>query len=168
MILDKNTILTLNKDPKSIDLHNLALAGMKNVKIDSSIKHDFIADRARDKKIENSDEMYEKLNELERNGILDIWIKKFGKDKYRQKIQESIEISSDILLENGVLKLILDPTKIVEEMGIGTAGFMSAGSGPAITMNSSPSKKTQIIKPNPYQTEEKTSQDPGASSRGAK
>jgi hypothetical protein len=133
--LDQNTLLTLNKDPGSIDLHNLALAKMKNAKVDPTAKHNFIDDRARKKNIKNIDELYEKLNELERNGVLDIWIKKFGKKKY---LKESIEIIDTILEENNTLKIILDKKAIVEEMAGaavaaptagGVAGAVSTGTG---------------------------------------
>jgi hypothetical protein len=86
--LDKNTLLTLNKNPKSIDLHNLALSRMKNVRVDPSAKHDFIADRARNKKLKNIDQVFQHLNELEKNGIIEMWMKKYGKKKYLHENQE--------------------------------------------------------------------------------
>ena len=165
--LDRNTILSLLKDPKSIDLHNLALSKMKKIRVDSTVQHDLLADRARQKNIKNSDELFQKLNEFEKNGVMDLWIKKFNKNKYQQKLQESIEISQDILLENGRLKLVLDKEKIVEEMGMGAAtsaaGMTSVGMGPAATMAGSPSKNSHITTKSPCVNDcDKTHQDPGA------
>jgi len=146
--LDQNTILTLNKNPGSIDLHNMALAKMKNAKVDPSAKHDFISDRAREKKIKDIDSLYEKLNELERNGVLDIWIKKFGKKKYLKEDSSFLEESDKII---AVLS-----RKFIEEIaaGIGgapaAAGFTSVGQGPAATMGAEPSKNKKILQKNKY------------------
>jgi hypothetical protein len=134
---DMNTLLSLNKDPKSIDIYNNKIAGMKKGPLDPLAKHSFIEDRARTKNIKNIKDLYSKLNELEKNGVLDIWIDKFGKDKYRgQALKEStIEIAEDILYENGKLYVKLDKASIVEEMdGAAAAGFTSSGSGPAAYM----------------------------------
>ncbi len=72
-MLDKNTIQTLNKDPGSIDLHELALAKMKNAKVAVGARHDMIADRMRDKTVGTYDEAYKKYNELRKNGFLDLF-----------------------------------------------------------------------------------------------
>jgi hypothetical protein len=101
---------------------------MKNTKIDPTVKHNFIGDRARKKNINNVDGLYEKLNELERNGVLDIWIKKFGKKKY---LRESIEIINNILEENGILKVIIDKKSILEEFAATATGGGVAASAPA-------------------------------------
>jgi len=129
MALDRNTLLSLNKDPKSIDLHNLALAKMKNVRVDNTARHSFIKDRQRSKNIKNIDELYEKLNEMERNGVMDIWINKFGKKKYqggqvggvestakniKQSLRESIEISQDFHIEEGIL--VIDKQSIIDSL----------------------------------------------------
>jgi len=144
---DMNTILSLNKDPKSIDVYKVGLSEMKKGPLAPDAKHDFIEDRARVKNIKNIRALYDKLNDLEKNGVLDIWIKKFGKDKYRNTLLKEgtafdcIEITSDILYEDGKLFFELDTAAIVEEMdGAAAAGFTSAGSGPAATMAGMPSK----------------------------
>jgi hypothetical protein len=147
--LDKNTILTLNKDPGSIDLHKLALAKMKNVKIDSTASHDFITDRARTKNIKNIDDLYKKLNELERNGVLDIWIKKFGKTKY---LRESIEIIDNILEESSTLKVFLNKKAIVEEMAAAAAAPVSGGISGGASGPSTPATNTTASGSGPFST----------------
>jgi len=136
--LDQNTLLTLNQKPGSIDLHNMALAKMKNTKIDPAAKHEFISDRARKKDIKNIDELYEKLNSLERNGVLDIWIRKFGKKKYLKEHIESIDISAKITEETDRLILTFSQ-KFIEEIAgaIGGATGMS-GSTAQATMGGNP------------------------------
>jgi len=148
-ILDRNTILSLNMDPKSLNLHDMAIARMKKVKLNPTARHDFIEDRARTKEITNSDELFRKLNTMEKNGTLDIWIKKFGKKKY---MKESIEIFDDILEENGHLVFTINTKEIVRSMqsmveemdGASAAGFMGAGAGPAATMAGTPSRNRII------------------------
>jgi len=156
--LDRNTILTLNKDPNSIDLHNMALARMKNVKVDPTARQDFIEDRARGKNIKNIDELYEKLNELERNGVLDIWIKKFGKKKYLKEnldFLNSIEIDANILEESN--KMIIEfSRKFIEEIAGGISGGISGGAiassvgSPIATMGAQPQKNKKIMQKNKY------------------
>lgn len=161
-MLDHNTIMSLNKDPKSIDLHNLALSKLKNVRVSPTAKHDFIGDRARTKNIDNMDELYGKLNELEKNGVLDIWIKKFGKTKYGpgadvKSLKEStlIELAEAIEFvesiegpDNNVL--ILNKANIIkalEEDGVGgvsvAPGMSTGGSGPYSTFNGTPAKNSK-------------------------
>lgn len=159
-LLDMNTILSLNKDNKSVDTHNVQLAKMKNVNIAPEAKHDFIADRARKKDIKNIDSLYDKLNDLEKNGVLDIWMKKFGKDQYMRKpINENFEISS------GSIEKV---QKILTEMdGAAAAGMTSVGAGPAATMGGMPGKNKanpgHIINKHPetslMHTSDKTHQD---------
>lgn len=75
-LLDRNTIQSLNKDPKSLDLHSMALANMKSAKVNVGAMHDMIGDRMRTKKVGNFDEAFKKLNELRKNGVLDIYNKR--------------------------------------------------------------------------------------------
>jgi len=77
-MLDKNTILTLNKDPKSVDLHSLALAKAKNVQLNASANHQLVKDRMRTKKFKNYDEAYQKYIDLKKSGFLDLFNKKHG------------------------------------------------------------------------------------------
>ncbi len=155
-VLDKNTILSLNQDPKSIDMHKMALSKMRNAKVDPSAKHDFIFDRMRQKSINNIDDLYSKLNDLEKNGVLDIWINKFGKQKYmqgKQPLKESVELKVQELIETAL-----------EEIGAPLGGSTLGGSGPIATMAGPGKNKTYpggIINKNPDATltGEKTHQD---------
>ena len=81
MKLDMNTIQSLNKDPKSLDLHSMSLANLKNAKVNVGAMHDMIADRARTKRVGNFDEAFRKLNALKKNGVLDMYNKRFGPNK---------------------------------------------------------------------------------------
>ena len=183
-MLDRNTILSLNKDPKSIDLHKLALARMKNTHVDPSAKHEFIADRARTKGLGNMDDLYGKLNELEKNGVMDIWIKKFGKAKYGpgapsegKKLNESTTLDSFVFNKQEIVEAFHElEDSALEEMdggavGVGSAagagvpaGMTSGSSGPIATYGGTPGKN-QINK-NPETTLThlggRTHQDPGA------
>lgn len=96
-LLDRNTVQSLNKDPKSLDLHSMALANMKQAKVSVGAMHDMISDRMRTKKVGNYDEAFKKLNELRKNGVLDIYNK-------RMNIKEST-------------KLIKESTKLIKEDG---------------------------------------------------
>ena len=138
--LDKNTLLSLNMDPKSIDLHKLALTRMKNAKVDPSAKHDFIKDRIRTKNINNIDELYNKLNELEKNGVLDIWINKFGKDRYKGTTLK--ESTLDIPLDRKIQTLIENTLEsIAEAEGVATAsGTVATSIGAPIAYMNGPSK----------------------------
>lgn len=97
-ILDKNTILSLTKDPKSIDVHNMTVANMKRPKINPNSKHDFIEDRARTKGVKNMDELFSKINKLRKNGTLDMWMKKYGQQHYGPNFfKESTDLFGDVL-----------------------------------------------------------------------
>lgn len=163
--LDKNTLLSLNKDNKSIDLHKMALAKMNNARVDPSAKHDFIEDRIRVKNLDNMDDLYSKLNELEKNGALDIWIKKFGKHQYMgQQEPKTLKESGKLFGEIVEGKLTLNVDAILQEMdGAAAAGFTSVGSGPAATMGGMPAKNRVITDkyPDPMlaHSGEKTHQD---------
>ncbi len=102
-LLDRNTLLSLNKDPGSMDLHNMALAKMKGAKVAPGSVHDFIADRNRTKNVKGMDEAFKTINDLAKNGTLNLWRKKFG-DQYgmghQKKLNESVELKIDSLLEN--------------------------------------------------------------------
>jgi hypothetical protein len=141
-LLDQNTLLTLNRDPKSIDLHKLALARMKNTKVNPEARHYFITDRARKKNIKDIDQLFQHLNELKKNGVLDLWMEKYG-DMYgyssskRKQLKENIEYKIESLIEN----------------------YVASGVGPIATYGGEPSKNKQIINIYPGKC---THQDPGA------
>jgi len=129
------------------------------INVDPSAKHDFINDRARSKKVKNIDELYEKLNDLEKNGVLELWAKKFGKKKY---LKESIEIIEDILIEDNKIIFFLDKKSIIEEMaaaaGVGggiastpaTGYTASSGNSPMATYGAEPSKNKKLLQKNRY------------------
>ncbi len=102
-LLDRNTLLSLNKDPGSMDLHNMALARSKSAKVAPGSIHDFISDRNRQKSVKGMDEAFQKINTLAKNGTLGLWQKKFGK-QYNMGLKESTEVNQriDSLLENVV------------------------------------------------------------------
>ncbi len=102
-LLDRNTILSLNKDPKSMDLHNMALARMKGAKVSPGSAHDFIEDRNRHKDVKGMDEAFKSLNTLAKNGTLNLWQKKFGQQYGMGMLKEStVGNKIDQLLENVV------------------------------------------------------------------
>lgn len=142
-LLDQNTLLTLNKDPKSIDVHQLALARMKNVKVNPEAKHYFITDRARKKNIKDIDQLFQHLNELKKNGVLDLWMEKYGSTygyvspHKRKQLKEAVEYKIETLIEN----------------------YIASGMGPIATYGGEPSKNKQIINIHPGEC---THQDPGA------
>ncbi len=109
-LLDRNTILSLNKDPGSMDLHDMALARMKGVKVSPGSVHDFIKDRNRTKDVKGMDEAFQNLNTLAKNGTLDLWRKKFG-HQYGMSIKENTNVSNKIdqLLENVVASSVGAP-----------------------------------------------------------
>jgi len=144
-MLDRNTLITLNKDPKSIDLHNLALAKMNNVKVSPESKHDFIEDRVRTKKIKNMDELFKKINEMKKNGVLDLWAKKYG---HKMSLKEST------LLENSNLSYKID--NLIENAIMSSTGAPIAPFGGAASSIKDSYAKPQIIK------EDCTTQDKGA------
>jgi len=173
---DTNTLLTLLKDPKSIDLHKMA-ESRAGVDIDPSMKQEFIKDRARHKKVRNMDELYKNLNDMEKSGALDMWIQKFNKRQYlKEDIIQSIEIFQNILLENNNLTFMLNKERIVSLMqemdGAAAAGMTSVGMGPAATMGGQPSKNRsnqQLINCGPEGTLSdcsKTHQDINISTKG--
>ena len=149
-MLDKNTLLTLNKNPGSINLHDLALAKNKSVRVNPKSKHDFIADRARTKNLKNMDDVFKKINELKRNGTLDLWAKKYG---HTLGLKESTMLQYSNLLENSSLRNKID--SLIENA-------MMSGVGPFATMVSSPLKvKTKYAK-STLMKEDCTTQDVGA------
>ncbi len=145
-LLDKNTLLTLMKDPKSIDLHELALAKAKNVKVSPNSVHDFIADRARSKNVKNMDEAFQKLNNLAKNGTLGLWHKKYG-HKYGMALKENTVINNKL-------------DSLLEDVGAPVAaGTVASGAGPIASFGGPPSKN--IINKSPLK-KQKSHQDPGA------
>lgn len=122
-MLDSNTIQTINKDPKSIDLHELALSKIKNAKVDLEAKHDMIRDRMRTKAVNTYDEAYSKYQELKANGFLDLFNKK--------DVKEATEIMTGYL-------------KDLKEM----APLVPMGGGPSFTVRyQSPSESVKLSTP---------------------
>lgn len=89
-MLDMNTIQTLNKDPKSLDLHNVALANLKQAKVKVGAIHDMIGDRFRTKSVGNFDDAFKKLNELRKSGVLDIYNKKMNIKENTEIVNENV------------------------------------------------------------------------------
>ncbi len=155
-MLDMNTILSLNKDPKSMDLHQMAIARSKGAKVAPGSEHDFIADRIRGKSVKGMDEAFKRINDLAKNGTLEIWNKKFGHmygmgpgGPGKQNLKEST---------------ILDKIdKLIEEFGGGAVA--SSVGAPIATFGGGALKiedsyaKPQILK------DTKTHQDVGAEGR---
>lgn len=162
--LDKNTILSLNMDPKSIDLHKMALSKMKNIRVDPTAKHDFVKDRIRAKNISNIDDLYSKLNDLEKNGALDIWINKFGKKKYMIGGNTSIK-ESDVLSASSKIESLIETTlQEMEGMEAGVTGtghaaasgtVASSTNAPIAYMNG-PGKNKHLVNRNPEGTHQDT------------
>ena len=121
------------------------------------------------------DELYGKLNELEKNGVMDIWIKKFGKAKYGpgapsegKKLNESTTLDSFVFNKQEIVEAFhaLEDSALedsaLEEMdggavGVGSAagagvpaGMTSGGSEAQITYGGTPGKN--IINKNPETT----------------
>ncbi len=133
-LLDMNTILSLNKDPGSMDLHNMALARSKSAKVSPSSAHDFISDRLRTKNVKGMDEAFKTINTLAKNGTLDLWRNKFG-NQYNmgpKSIKESTILSSkiDTLLENIVATSIGAP---VAPFGGGAVSIEDSYAKPKLT-----------------------------------
>ncbi len=101
-LLDMNTLLSLNKDPKSMDLHNMALARSKSAKVAPGSAHDFIADRLRTKDVKGMDEAFKKINTLAKNGTLDLWRNKFGK-AYGMGMNKSLKENTEVSYKLGLL-----------------------------------------------------------------
>jgi hypothetical protein len=120
---------------------------MKNVMVDPSAKHDFIKDRARKKDLKNIDDLFQHLNKLKENGVLDLWMDRYGKQYgyKRHDLKESIELKIDSLLET-------------------VAVATSVGAPIAPMVNTKAAKDLTIKNQSPYSTE-KTHQDPGAEKR---
>jgi len=116
-LLDINTILSLNRDPKSMDLHNMALAKATNAKVAPGAIHDFIKDRLRKKDFGNMDEAFKHINTLAKNGTLGLWNDKFG-HMYGMGSKKNLKEST---VGNKIDKLI-------EELGAG--GAVASGAGP--------------------------------------
>ncbi len=112
-LLDRNTLLSLNKDPGSLDLHDMALARMKGAKVSPGSVHDFIADRNRTKDVKGMDEAFKTINTLAKNGTLELWRGKFGHaygmGPAGKKINESTEMKIDALIENVVASSVGAP-----------------------------------------------------------
>lgn len=122
-MLDQNTIQTINQDPKSIDLHELALSKIKNAKVNLEAKHDMIKDRMRTKAVRNYDEAYAKYQELKANGFLDLFNKK--------DVKEATEIITGYLKE-------------LKEM----APLVPMGGGPSFTVRyQTPNNSEKITAP---------------------
>lgn len=77
--LSKNELIDINNgEMKPEDIINKKLACNKSVHINATAQQDFIKDRMRTKEVKNLDEVFQKLNKLRANGVLDIYVKKFG------------------------------------------------------------------------------------------
>ncbi len=133
-LLDRNTILSLNKDPGSMDLHDMALARSKNAKVAPGSVHDFIADRNRNKDVKGMDEAFKKINTLAKNGTLDLWRNKFGHayGMGPKAIKESSEVNTkiDSLLENVVASGAGAP---VATFGGGATSIKNSNARPTLT-----------------------------------
>ncbi len=142
-LLDRNTLLSLNKDPKSLDLHNMAVARSGIAKVSPGSVHDFIADRDRDKEVGGMDEAFKKLNALAKSGTLGLWNKKFG-HLYGMGKQKSLKESSISYGANAKIDHIL------EEFGGGavasSVGAPIATFGGGTTQIEDSYAKPQIIK----------------------
>ncbi len=149
-LLDRNTLLSLNKDPKSLDLHNMALARSNSAKVSPGSVHDFIADRNREKDVEGMDEAFKTINNLAKNGTLELWRKKFGHQygmhPQGKNIRESTSIQNKI---NDLLEEF-----VASSVGAPIAPF----GGGALSIESSYAKP-QIVK------DQESHQDPGAEKR---
>ncbi len=156
-LLDRNTLLSLNKDPKSMDLHQMAVARSTNAKVAPGSEHDFIADRNREKDVSGMDEAFKKLNTLAKNGTLGLWKEKFGHvygmgpGQGQKSLKESTSINEKI-------------DRILEEFGGGavasSVGAPIATFGGGATQIEDSYAKPQIIK------DQKTHQDVGAEAKG--
>ncbi len=150
-LLDRNTLLSLNKDPKSMDLHQMAVARSTNAKVAPGSEHDFIADRNREKDVSGMDEAFKKLNTLAKNGTLGLWNEKFGHVYGMGPGQKSLKEST------GVNEKI---DHLIEEFGGGavasSVGTPIATFGGGATQIEDSSAKPQIFK------DQKTHQDIGA------
>jgi len=124
-MLDRNTILTLNKDPKSIDLHNLALAKSKAAKLNAGSSHQFIQDRDRSKGFKNYDEAYQKYIKLKNSGFLDLFNKKHG---IGTNTNPTINPTKKIIKEVSESSLIHKIDSLIEMAPI--APFNGPGAGP--------------------------------------
>jgi len=160
-MLDKNTLLTLNKNPGSVDLHKLALARMKNTKVSPESKHEYIADRMRNKSVEDMDEAFKKFWEAHKNGTLKFFLAKHGaslgyvpvSSLNNKQLKESTMLQYSNLLENSSLENKID--SLIENA-------MMSGAGPFATMGGSPLKvKTKYAK-STLMKEDCTTQDVGA------
>ncbi len=137
-LLDRNTILSLNKDPGSMDLHAMALARSKNAKVAPGSAHDFIADRNRTKDVGGMDEAFKKINTLAKNGTLGLLRDKFG-HAYGMGPQKSLKESSiisgvndkiDSLLENVVASGVGAP---IAPFGGGATSIKDSGAKPTLS-----------------------------------
>lgn len=153
-LLDMNTILSLNKDPKSMDLHNMALARSKNAKVAPGSAHDFIADRMRTKDVKGMDEAFRTINTLAKNGTLDLWRKKFG-NQYNMGVQGTKGFKESSFIDSKIQGLIEEfAAAIASSTGAPIATF---GGGATSIENSY--AKPQIV------PDQKSHQDPGAAGR---
>ncbi len=134
-LLDRNVILSLNKDPKSMDLHSMALARSRSAKVAPGSVHDFIEDRNREKEVGGMDEAFKTINTLAKNGTLDLWRKKFGHSYgmgHQKPIKESSQISAKIdnLLENVVASGVGAP---IAPFGGGATSIENSYAKPKLT-----------------------------------
>ncbi len=147
-LLDRNTILSLNKDPKSMDLHQMAVARATNAKVAPGSEHDFIKDRNRHKNVKGMDEAFQRLNTLAKNGTLGLWQDKFG-HMYGMGPKKNLKESTDFSVVGGVSNKI---DTLLEDFG-GAAVASSVGApiapfgGGALSIKSSYAKP-QLVKDN--------------------
>jgi len=90
--LNQNTIMNMNLDPGSIDMHQEALANNPSIRADGGkAQHDIIKQQVRNsrkvtsdsgiKEIQNSDDMYSKIMNMKKSGLLPEMLQRAGINK---------------------------------------------------------------------------------------
>jgi hypothetical protein len=168
-MLDKNTLLTLNKNPGSVDLHKLALAKMKNAKVSPESKHEYIADRMRNKSVGDMDEAFKKFWEAHKNGTLRFFLEKHGASLgyvpvSSKSLKESNTLLNSNLLENSNVGYKIDQLLETVAPAFG-GGAVASGVGPIASLGGGEKNvRSSYAKPT-LMKEDCTTQDPGAETK---
>jgi len=147
-ITNNDRLALMKGDITHEELSKKLMACNRSVHLNSSARIDFTKDRNRTKEVKNLDQLFKKINDLKANGVMDMYVKKFGPIGHQKKLNESALFKIEKLLENAPV----------------AAGTVVSGSAVAVAPYSGTpgkDKPTPIINTYPG----KTTQDQGAETR---